>query len=473
MASRNVLTLLVSKRTLLILITFFALLARFWKIEFMPFQNDADELAFVFAGQSLIEKGVPISWSSFEYDQKYVYTEAHIGDPAYNTEGTVTLISPWFDHPYLVSILQGVWTEAFGYRFPSAPPSLLMRIPMLGIALVTLLLFWKLVSVVFSEKTALITYIAFAFSPSFVLGQRMVIGENFIVPLLLATVLIIVKKSEKWYFLLPVLATLALLSKMTGILVLLTIGLAFLLRKDWKRLGVYVGASIGLFLVFYFPFAYALGWNEFVDITSKQSFRLLGWVNPAFIMANPGFHHYTFYDLSYYLFLVFGIVGVVIAPKKQSHELLQFLTLGALILLWSTSAEQDALGWYKLPLFTLLAINVGFVIEKMSLAAVAIIGSVVVTNNFGLVKFVENPYPTTEKLRAIVSALVIFPVLGAIFLNKALQKKLATFGLIIICLVYIGQSLYIADSLYDARCQHIKCPIPTLTTTALLKGLIK
>lgn len=473
MASGTFLNYIFSKRNLLIVVTIVALLARFWKIEFVPFQNDADELAFVFAGQSLLEKGVPISWSSFEYEEKYIYSEESIGDENYNTAGTITFIKPWFDHPYLLSLIQGAWTEAFGYRFPSTPPSLLMRLPMLALSLVTLVLFWKVASTLFSEKTAFISYFLFAFSPSFILGQRMVIGENLVVPLLLATILILVKNNTKLYPLLPVLATLALLSKMTGVLVLLVIGLAFLLRKEWKNLCVYVLASLGLFFVVYLPFAYLLGWSEFVAITSKQSFRLLGWVNPAFIMATPGFHHYLFYDLSYYFFLMFGIVGTVTAPKKQLSQLLQFATFGALVLLWSTSAEQDALGWYKLPFFTLLAISSGYIIEKISLAAVAIVGSVIVTNNLGLVRFVEHPYPTTEKLRLLVGSLVVAPVLGSVFLSKHQLKRIVTIALFCLAIMYIGQSLYIADSFYDAQCQHIKCPIPTVTTTGLVKGLIQ
>lgn len=473
MASGTFLKKFFSKKALVIAITLVALLARFWKIEFVPFQNDADELAFVFAGQSLLEKGVPISWSSFEYDDSYVYSIEAVGDEAYNTAGTLTFIKPWFDHPYLLSIIEGVWTEAFGYRFPSTPPSLLLRVPMLFLSFVTLVLFWKVVSSLFSEKTAIISYFMFAFSPSFMLGQRMVIGENLVVPFLLGAVLILIKNNSKYYPLLPILATLALLSKMTGVLVLLVIGLAFLLRKEWRNLFVYVGASLGLFCILYLPFAYLLGWSEFITITSKQSFRLLGWVNPAFIMATPGFHHYLFYDLSYYFFLVFGIVGAVMAPKKHSSVLLQFATFGALLLLWSTSAEQDALGWYKLPLFTLLALSSGYVLEKMSSAAIAVIGSVIVTNNLGLVRFVEHPYPTTERLRAVVGALVLVPVLGSVFLSKVLQKKVITIALILLGICYAGQSLYIADSFYDAQCQHIKCPIPTVTTTQLVKGLLK
>ncbi|NCS97996.1 MAG: hypothetical protein GW762_05385 [Candidatus Pacebacteria bacterium] len=473
MAGRNILKLFFSKKSLVIFITVLAFFARFWKIEFVPFQNDADELAFVFAGQSLIEEGVPISWSSFEYDDTYIYSNEEIGDPEFNTDGTITLIKPWFDHPYLLSLIEGAWTEALGYRFPSTPPSLILRLPMLAIAMITLFLFWKIVSELYSERTAVITYFLFALSPSIILGQRMVIGENIVVPLLLAAVLILVKQKEKYYGYLPFLAAAALLAKMTGIIVLLVLGLAFLLKRDWKRLVTVVASSLLLFLVFYLPFVYSLGWNEFIAITSKQSFRLLGWVNPAFIMATPGFHHYLFYDLSYYVFLFLGIAGLLVAPKNKQALLLQFASLGALLLLWSTSAEQDALGWYKLPFFTLLAISVGYVLEKLSLAVIAMLGSLVVTNNFGLVRFVEHPYPTTEKLRLVVSSLVLIPVIGYVFMSKQFQKKFVYVAIAIIGSVYAVQSLYLADSFYDAQCQHIKCPIPTITTTVLLKEFIR
>lgn len=141
MAGVSVLKKLLSVSTLVVCITGVGMVARFWKMEFVPFQNDADELAFVYAGQSMLEQGIPISWSSFSYDEKYHYSYETTGDKSYNTEGEITFIKPWFDHPYLLSLLQGLWTEAWGYRFPSAPPSLLVRVPMLALALATLVLF--------------------------------------------------------------------------------------------------------------------------------------------------------------------------------------------------------------------------------------------------------------------------------------------------------------------------------------------
>ncbi|MCA9368736.1 MAG: glycosyltransferase family 39 protein [Pseudomonadales bacterium] len=470
MAGVSVLKKLLSVSTLVVCITGVGMVARFWKMEFVPFQNDADELAFVYAGQSMLEQGIPISWSSFSYDEKYHYSYETTGDKSYNTEGEITFIKPWFDHPYLLSLLQGLWTEAWGYRFPSAPPSLLVRVPMLALALATLVLFWKIVRQLFSEQAAVFAYALFALSPAFIIGQRMVVGENVIVPFLLASIYIMISKSKQWYALLPVLAAGALLTKMTGVIVLLVIGLWFVLQKNWKSACVYTGLGAGLFLLLYLPFVYSLGWQEFIEITSKQSFRLLGWVNPAFIMSQPGFHHYIFFDLSYYLILILGFSGVIIGKQSLKTRFMQFSTLGALLLLWITSAEQDALGWYKLPLFTLLTVSTGYMFEVIKPSIVAIVGLIMVTNNQGLVRFVEHPLPTTERLRLTVTSLIGVPFILDAFTNKKIQQKAITFGLVVVLFLAMAQALYVADSFYDAQCQHKHCPIPLVTTTQLLKG---
>ena len=474
MAYPEFLKRIVSSSVLIAMITLVGMVARFWKVEFIPFQNDADELAFVYAGQSLLETGVPVSWSSFAYDQEYYHSIQTVGDASYNTQGEVTFISPWFDHPYLLSLLQGGWTKLFGYSFPSAPPSLLMRVPMLFFALITLLLFWKVASHLFSPRTARIIYTAFALSPAFILGQRMVIGENLIVPLLLGALLILVKKETRYFWLLPICIAAALLTKMTGILVLLLVGLSFVLQKQWKELFIWAGGGVVLFLLLYIPFVAALGWNEFIAITAKQSFRLLGWSNPAFIMANPGFHHYIFYDLSYYLFLILGGFGAMkaVTSKNPQGLFLSLSVLGALLLLWSTSAEQDALGWYKLPLFTLLALASGFSVEKIKTKVVVLVAGIMFVNNLGLVRFVESPLPSTEVLRATVATLILIPIAAFVWFSKTLRVYTTQFFLGLVVLALSLQALYVADSFYDGRCQHLKCPIPTVTTTEYIKSLL-
>lgn len=508
-----------------------ALFLRFWQIEYIPFQNDADELAYVYAGQSLLERGTPISWSSFQYPEENIIEVTTVDSGPVNPEEPITLVGPWFDHPFLLPLLQGAWVKAWGYGFISVPPSLLIRLPMLVISGVTLWLVYALARELYGHRAGLFSLALISFSPVFIFGQRMVTGENVYVPMMLAAVYLAIRveKSpsfaslesqavqahQSWrrakedfsastlleayrqfsrlklqtvrrFFWPILLAGTAGLAKVTGLLAIPVLACYFIFQRKYLRADIIAGAALFVFGLLYFGYGYLLGWEEFLRMLELQSHRFLGWSNPAFLLSHPGFHHFVVYDLSYYVILLLGMASFVITHKDRKDTWLFASIIGSVALVWITSAEQDHLGWYKLSLFTLLAIASGGVVQQA--LDVASNASTVVRNlmmplvllwltvgtNIGLVRFNESPLPENETLRLVVIGLLMISFAPLVLpLKDRLKASLLKASLVLVVIVLFVQGFYIADNYYAGFCDDRTCPNPEVTVRGLVKNFVK
>lgn len=459
-----------SRMLLVAVILFLALFVRALKIEYIPFQSDGDELAYVFAGQSLIEQHVPISWSSFEYPASYRERKVTLGDASYGAADTFQFIRPWFDHPFVLPIMIGSWVELFGYHFPSIPPSTLLRWPMLVFAGLTLYLVYALAKEWFGYWSGVFSVFIMSFSPVFIFGQRMVVGENLLTPFLLLAIYLAVKKKHIAWIVAS--SLLAALSKFTGLIVVPIILVYYLLQKEYKKAVVYTAASLVSFAVIYGGYGALLGWQQFLAAFAYQSHRLLGWSNPAFILSHPGFHHFEVLDMSYYLILFLGMSSLFFSKKGLEKKQL-FLVLTAFILfvtVWATSAEQDMLGWYKIPFFSILTIAAGQVIvDGIMPVGVLLLLWITVINNFGLVRYPTHPLPEAMSLRLVIAGVFGFTGLGLIFSEQKWGQWLVKCSTVLVVLVYLLSSVYISNKYYQAFCRDRHCPVPTQTLKQVLQ----
>lgn len=450
---------------------FAALFVRALKIEYIPFQSDGDELAYVFAGQSLIEKGRPISWSSFDYPDSYEYNKVTLGESNYNADDTFRLITPWFDHPFVLPLVIGGWVELFGYHFPSIPPSTMLRWPMLVFAALTLYLVYALAKEWFGYWSGVFSLFLIGFSPVFIFAQRMVVGENLVTPFLLLAIYMAVKQKRLAWVVIP--SVLAGLSKFIGLIVIPIVVVYYLIHQEYKKAAVYAAVSLGSFALIYGSYGYLLGWEEFLAAFAYQSRRLLGWSNPAFILSNPGFHHFVVLDMSYYLILLLGMGSLLFSKVKMEKKQL-FLVLTAFILfitIWITSAEQDMLGWYKIPFFTILAVAAGQVIVTGVMpVGVLLLLWVTILNNFGLVRYPAHPLPEALNLRLILAAVFGVTGLGLVFSERPWGRWLVKFSIACVVVAYIASSVYVSHRYYQAFCRDRHCPVPTQTIKQFLLG---
>ncbi len=453
-------------RYIVIVLLLLAVLARFLKMEYLPYADDGDEMAYIFAGQSLMTKGVPASWSSFTdpgttrsaYELKYYAVAIK---PEY------ILVEPWFDHMYLLPVLMGSWSLLWGYDFPSVLPALIYRIPMLIVSAGVLYLVFKIAEKHFGTLAGIFALILIGFSPSLLIIHRMVVSENFLNLFFLLTYYFYLEKKPLYY--LVITSFLAAGVKVTGLAIIPLISFLFIFEKQYKKAAIYFLSSLGLSVISYIVYGALIDWNAFVHTLQKQSYRLLGWSNPAFIFSHPGFHIYTMLDMSYYLILILGL-GIFQFDENRTMKQLGFFIISLFTLVWVTSAEQDMLGWYKIPVFSFLAIAAGATIAYKRYYLAITLVAITLVNNLGLIRYPTHPLPDAYTLRGLVSVVIGVTVLYLFYSKKA---ELHKYVLGLLCCIYIMQSMYIANNVYAARCTDKICPIPIVTFKSVLQSLAK
>lgn len=455
-----------TKKLIVIGLLVIATLLRFWKIEYIPMADDADELAYVFAGQSLIKYGEPISWSSFTYPENEWQT-MEFDSGTTNKSFKITFIRPWFDHPMLLPMIMGPLSIAAGYEFPSVPPALLFRLPMLIMAIVTLWLVYQLAKHFFGYWPAVFSLAIATGSPALIFIQRMVVGENVVILCLLAALyLFLVKRKLFWS---AVIAVVAVQAKLVGVIIVPIIALAMVLENKWKQAIVFGLVTTVVALGIFMATGYGLAGSNFLQAQRNQSYRLLGWSNPASILSDSGFQNYNMDDFSYYVLLILGITGLMFA-KKTDATLLQGAVLMLLGLIWVTSAEKDFLGWYKIPLFIVFAISsAGWIAEKKLLLPIMLLG-VSIVSNFGLVRYPTNPLPSSEIQRLGVFILLVVLLAILVWVKKTKYQAVILSTLLVL---YIVQAGFVTHKYFEGRCTDVsECTVPTVTFSSILKQIL-
>jgi len=447
---------------------------RFWQYEYIPFQSDGDELAYVFAGQSLLETGIPTSWTSFEYPAELSLGKVTLGDKNYFADGEFAFVSPWLDHPPLLAIISGFWVRLFGYAFPSIPPSMILRFPTVLLSIATLYLTYKVASKEFGHSAGILSVGLLATSPSIIFAQRMLVGENWIIPLLLLAIVCVQQKKNIIFPI--VLAVLAALIKVTGLLVIPIVFIALLQEKKYRRAMLFSLASIFIFVLLYALYGYLIDWSQFTELLAIQSHRLIGWGNFTFLLSHPGFHTISILDASYYLIIILGLFGMTLdAARVKSNRFITISAVFALFLIWTTSAEQDMLGWYKLPLFILLAIlggrGLGELLKKKStLLLSSLMIFMIAISNLALIKYPEHPLPEAIQLRMVLGIVSCIFTIFYLFQEQIHKKYMSYFFIISITALIISTG-YVVENYYSSLCKDRHCPVPTKTTRGWVKSV--
>lgn len=445
---------------LLILATFL----RFWKMEYVPAPDDADELAYIYAGQSLLKYGEPISWSIFTYED-INWKEISFDSGTTNRTFTQKFVRPWSDHPLLLPWIMGPLSLSAGYPFPSVPPALLYRLPMLFLSTITLWLAFLITKHYFGYWPAIFSLSIMTGSPSLIFAQRMVTGENVVILGLLAA----------WYFtvikrkllLAGIIALWSFQAKVVGLVIIPIVSMALALENNWKQALKFGVITFACTLAFYLTIEYGLTGDSFFTALSKQSFRLLGWSNPSSIFMHPGFLNYDINDFSYYLMLVLGLSGVTFLQKKKT-QLIPAIIFVLFGLIWVTSGEETTLGWYKIPLFVVLAISsASWINEKRLFLPIALL-TVAIANNLGLVRYPTHPLPSTELLRLGV-VIVLFLILSTLIYVKKIKYRAIILAVLVV--VYLTQAMYITDNYFEAKCTDAFCTVPTITFSGWVREL--
>jgi 4-amino-4-deoxy-L-arabinose transferase-like glycosyltransferase len=347
-----------------LLILAVAFLLRFNKYSEFPIAGEsADEFAWTILGASLIQEGRPVSWSFFSIYNDYWITEKASFD--IGTGQKYPLVSPVFDHPPLFALLPGLAQTIRGEQWSQPASAKVMRFPMIFLGVLNVALLYLVSRKLFDNK--LISYVpvlVYATAPLFVFSSRLVLAENLITSLVLATIWLLHSSvsQKKQLILLTIISTIAVLTKMAGIIVPVTLMVYGVTQKNttWKAGFIGLLAGLGIFTLYgaYYD------WQLFVTIFSTQAsrgFGLLTLHNRLFL--HPGVVTRLFIDG----WLITGLLATILLmyEEKKKHILVSlFFILNLLFILFFVD-EKTYYAWYDFPVFPLFSLSVGYLVSKI------------------------------------------------------------------------------------------------------------
>lgn len=242
---------------LLTVITFTGLLLRLIDYDRVPpFGVTQDEFAYPWAGMSLIQTGIPTSWSWFgSYPKRdiVVYWEA-----------TYPLVSPWLEKPPLYSLIAGGWVLANGAKDLFDVRLSVLRVLPITISFFTIILVGLLAKNFFGEKVALISTILYATVPTIVMSNRLSLVENLLTPIVLAALYLFPSR----IFLIAFLCALAVLTKNIGIVLPLMLILILITQRKWRDILI-IGTLVFLSALVHPLMGAYYNWNLFINVIAQ------------------------------------------------------------------------------------------------------------------------------------------------------------------------------------------------------------
>lgn len=316
-----------------------------------------DEFAWTWLGINIIQKGVPISWSSQPQYTLRTHVE-YLGAKFF-------IVEPYLEHPPLFGILAGAFAIArgadtiFSVTLQKIRPfALVISIYTLGIFLLTT---WK----VLGRKNALFSTAIFATMPTTVIGSRIVQNENFLIAIWITTLLFLYQflqtKKRLYFWITVILCGLASLAKVPWLIVAISCLLILSYRNKWKDGMILILVVFGFFSLFLF-YGFWLDRQLFISLWSLQ-------------LARYDIHFHGFFSIFTHPLLVdrwyldgwiyFGWFAFFLILRKTKKYYMFTLPCMSYVLLYIFAIPDEPLhGWYRFPFTPFLSIAISIFIEK-------------------------------------------------------------------------------------------------------------
>jgi 4-amino-4-deoxy-L-arabinose transferase-like glycosyltransferase len=430
----------------------------------VPGYGHLEEHLFGWSGMYLIEEGVPVSWSTLDYPKDHVIYSGPVGSKDTFAVTYVDLIKPWLDEPPLFSLIIGGSATLFGADRHFIIPSSYMRFPMLFFGLLTSITLFLLTKKLFGYWIAIGAVFIWGTVPLFVFSSRLAVPENAIAWFyLLCLYLFLLYKDKPRVIFLLLLCTIpgiAGLMKPTGYFIAPLIAFLFFQQKQWKK-----GAFILIALV---PFILAFLWyglhfdpQSFWHILAIQGGRPAGWNGLTYLLSNPGYDIFPFFD-AWYVFSWIAAFYLII--KNHDHAGIKFISwalLYWLLIVLVSGGEQDMLPWYRYPLFPLLSIYLTLGIQTLlaqsNFFSLVIASAFLPGNRIHLVNaFFEN---TPSTLFRLEFAATLIPGLLRDLWPTNFFKRLTTLTIVVLILAGVILNILVIWNYYARICEAKVCPI--------------
>lgn len=316
----------------------------------------SDEYSYSFLGQSLLTRGVPISWSYFGgYKNRQDLTINKLYFP---------IVWPYFDHPPLNGIVVATWALSRGERtFKEITLSTIRLVPIILTTISSILLF-ALLNRLYGYGVALFALVIYSTATIMVVSSRVVLAENLLTPILIGALLYydLVRRNItlRSAIILGLLCGLAIWAKELGIVV--GISVVALLVYDKQKISYIVAVTTAgvAAILGYIAYGFAYDKEVFIAIITTQASRMIGPETLLLLMSRPVLINKVFYD-GWYLFGLFALFSCFLDWKRHTRLLLPFFLY--LVLLIASLTREGEMGWYMIVVYPFMAASSAIVLE--------------------------------------------------------------------------------------------------------------
>lgn len=369
-------------RIALSVIVLLAAVVRFHDYTNAPaFGSNRDEVAWAWAGQSLIEDHVPQSWS-------YLPGHRDVSAQATSDGYLLPLVSPWFDHPPTFALVVGAAAMLGGETRPQDVTAADIRVVPILLSLLAAILAFHLARRHFGDIAGWLTLATLCLSPWAVESSRLVESEWMLAPMVLGTLLLIDRQGRRPMVALVALCLLAPTVKVPGIALGLSCAVILGLRRRWApalACGLAAAAGIGLFALY----GAAIDWPQFVRTWNAHStLRATSAasvfdVGRAWLVGGDAGLGRVPNDSGQFAplgdpFWLIGVLGLALLALRRplSSILIAFTVFALVIAVTADPVWSPYYAWYRFAVYPLAYIGVADLVARaLPLRASTILGS--------------------------------------------------------------------------------------------------
>lgn len=353
----------------------------------------ADEYSFGWLGISLLREKRPIAWSGISAYEQHDFQKINV-DGLFDKDPHRPLFAidkPWFDHPPLFGLVTGGYAYFKGVRDFADASVIILRRPMLKIALLTTVLVFILGTRLYGVFVGLLSALLYSTIPTLVISSRLALAENGYIPLFLGSLILahyyLEKKKRIFWVLSSLLAGVALLFKLSAVVIPISLVLiAFMFGGSKKRdlisiVLITTASALALFAIYGFYF----GWDTFLRVLQYNSQRPYGAGAEVFFQAVNQFRITTTKFLSDG-WLIFGWISLFLLSfagwkKDKSATLITLAVFSYLAIFLIFGSESY--GWYKFPFLPFLVLSISVIFKKLLLSPNLFVFSSLILLPFG------------------------------------------------------------------------------------------
>lgn len=396
-----------------------------------------DEFAWTWLGINLIQKHAPISWSSQpQYKERF-----HL-----KYQGAAFwIVRPYLEHPPLFGIVAGSFALLNGASDMYQVTLGEIRPLALFLGAFSVFIVFLLSKEIYGREVAIIASLLYATVPTIVIGSRIVQNENFLIPLWLSSLYLILRylKTNKKRFrnAAGILAGLLSLAKVPWLVVGLSISIILSYKGKWRDAFI-VSAVTALFFSLFIIYGFLIDKELFLSLWRLQLARYDISFSGFFSIFKDPLLVDRFYLDGWILFGWLSIFLLLKDLKKNFAVVIPFIAYFVTYIFGIPN--EPAHGWYRYPFYPFLLISSALVIREefkktsfISLFFILIVGLSLLSNTW------QSAFGFSYIVYRLFILLAALPIFYLLWRNKTSSKLIFAWFIVFLILNIASVLLYV------------------------------